>query len=138
SPAPRPGAAGSNPAAPPPPDADVRAQPRQMCSPGAWAPCDAHVAFIGPAAVVALLRTAVAAFSGAADAPWRGVNALLRHVTAEWEAQPRHRDPVFARDGWRCAVPACTSRRNLLDHHLLYDHRGAVDQRHHGDNARVC
>jgi hypothetical protein len=127
---------GLEPAAPPPPDADLRAQPRQMCSPGTWAPCDAHVAFIGPAAVVALLRTAVAAFSGAADAPWQGLERLLRHVTAEWEGQPRHRDPVFARDGWRCTVPACTSRRNLHDHHLLFRSRGGGNQR--DNRVTVC
>jgi len=51
------------------------------------------------------------------------------HAQAEWEQQPRHRDPVFARDGWRCAVPACTSRRNLHDHHLLFRSRS-------GGNAR--
>jgi hypothetical protein len=50
-------------------------------------------------------------------------------VTAEWEAQPRHRDRVFERDGWRCAVPACSARRNLHDHHVLFRSRG-------GGNAR--
>jgi hypothetical protein len=32
-------------------------------------------------------------------------------------------DPIFARDGWRCAVPACTARRNLHDHHLVFRSR---------------
>jgi hypothetical protein len=120
---------GLEPVAPPPPDADLRAEPRQMCSPGTWAPCDDQVTFVGPAAVVGLLRTAIAAFAGPADVPWQGLERLLRHVTTEWEARPRHRDPIFARDGWRCAVPACTSRRNLHDHHLLFRSRG-------GGNAR--
>lgn len=51
-------------------------------------------------------------------------------MVAGWEAEPRHRDPVFARDGWRCTVPACSSRRNLHDHHLQFRSRG-------GDNARA-
>ena len=36
---------------------------------------------------------------------------------------------VFARDRWRCTVPACSSRRNLHDHHIRFRSRG-------GDNAR--
>src|SRR2546425_4196372 len=33
------------------------------------------------------------------------------------------------RDGWRCAVPACTARTSLHDHHVIYRSRG-------GDNTR--
>jgi hypothetical protein len=120
---------GLEPVTPPPPDAHLDLAERQMCSPGTWAPCDDHVTFVGPAAVVGLLRAAVAAFARPSDVPWQGLERLLRHVTAEWEARPRHRDPIFARDGWRCAVPACTSWRNLHDHHLLFRSRG-------GGNAR--
>jgi hypothetical protein len=47
--------------------------------------------------------------------------------------QPRHRDPVFERDGWRCAVPACSARRNLHDHHLVFRSRGG----HNGRDNRV-
>jgi hypothetical protein len=39
-------------------------------------------------------------------------------------ATPRRRgDAVYIRDGWRCTAPACTSRRNLEDHHILYRSR---------------
>jgi hypothetical protein len=35
---------------------------------------------------------------------------------------------VFARDGWRCVVPGCSSRRNLHDHHLRFrSHGGSND-----------
>jgi hypothetical protein len=61
--------------------------------------------------------------------PGSRIERHLDHVHQEWSAQPRHRDPIFARDRWRCAVPACTSRRNLHDHHLLFRSRG-------GSNAR--
>ena len=48
--------------------------------------------------------------------------ALLDHALAAWSvrdpAGPR-RDPVIERDGYRCAVPGCSSRRNLHDHHIL-------------------
>ena len=50
-------------------------------------------------------------------------------MKGEWQAQPRHRDPIFARDGWRCAVPACSSRRNLNDHHIQFRSRGGTNAR---------
>jgi hypothetical protein len=120
---------GLTPVAPPPPDANLRLRGGQMCSPACWAPCDSEVSFVGPASVVALLRTAVAAFATPADVPWQGFERLLHHVVDTWSRHPRHRDPVFERDGWRCAVPGCTARRNLHDHHLLFRSRG-------GGNAR--
>jgi len=83
---------------------------------------DTEVAFSAPASIVALLRTAVLAFTGPAE-------HLLEHVKAEWESQPRHRDPIFPRDRWRCAVPACSSRKQLHDHHIVFRSRG-------GDNTR--
>ena len=81
------------------------------------------------ASVVALLWTAIRAFTPRSAPPWDGLERLLRHATAEWERRPRHRDPIFERDGWRCAVLACTARASLQDHHVIYRSRG-------GDNAR--
>jgi hypothetical protein len=103
---------------------------RQMCAPSEWEPTDADVTFRAPADTVALFRNAILAFTAPAESLWRGLEHLLQHVLDEWEAQPRHRDPVFARDGWRCTVPACSSRRNLHDHHVLFRSRG-------GGNART-
>jgi hypothetical protein len=122
---------GCTPIAPPSLDADLRTREleRQVCSPATWAPCDSAVAFVGPASVVALLRTAAAAFAISGDAPWQGLDRLLHHVVDAWSRQPRHRDPVFERDGWRCAVPGCTARRNLHDHHLLFRSRGGGNER---------
>jgi 5-methylcytosine-specific restriction endonuclease McrA len=57
------------------------------------------------------------------------VRRLMDSVITEWEAQPRHRDPVFVRDGWRCRVPACSAHRELQDHHITFRSRG-------GNNAR--
>jgi hypothetical protein len=84
---------------------------------------------LGSVSVIALFRTAILAFADPADSLPGGLEKLLLHVKAEWEGQPRHRDPIFARDGWRCAVPICTARRNLHDHHLVFRSRG-------GDNER--
>jgi hypothetical protein len=50
-------------------------------------------------------------------------------VIGDWEALPRHGDPIFERDGWRCAVPAYEARGNLHDHHIQF-------RSHGGSNAR--
>jgi hypothetical protein len=114
-----------HPVPPPPAEGSLVLPPVQMCARGA----DALVLFQGPMSVVALLRTAIRAFTPRGAPPWQGFERLLLHVIAEWERGPRHRDPVFERDGWRCAVPACTARSSLQDHHVVYRSRG-------GDNAR--
>jgi hypothetical protein len=90
--------------------------------------CDAEVRFTGPASVAALLRDVLDAFADSAEPRWTALERLLRHVITHWESTPRHHDPVFARDGWRCTVPACSSRRNLHDHHLRFRSRGGDNQ----------
>ena len=114
--------------APPPPGAALDVE-RQMCAGPDFDFPDGEVAFSAPASVVAVFRAAVLAFTGPPEALWRGFEHLLEHVKAEWTSQPRHRDPIFARDGWRCAVPTCSSRKQLHDHHIVFRSRG-------GDNGR--
>ena len=97
---------------------------------------DAEVGFRGPASVVALMRSAILAFTHPCEPPWRGLERLLEHVTTEWQRQPRHRDPVFARDGWRCAVPACNARRSLHDHHVVFRSRGGDNRQ--SNRVTVC
>jgi hypothetical protein len=94
-----------------------------------WSPLDGEIAFAGPAAVVALVQAAVAAFRRPGEPRWAGLERLLDHVIGEWESLPRHADPIFDRDGWRCAVPACEARGDLHDHHLQF-------RSHGGSNAR--
>jgi hypothetical protein len=113
---------------PPPHGEALVAPPRQMRAP-LEEELTAEITFRGPASVVALLRSAIAASHPPLTPAWTGLAQLLAHVKTEWERLPRHRDPVFARDGWRCAVPACSARRSLHDHHVLFRSRG-------GDNAR--
>jgi len=36
-------------------------------------------------------------------------------------------DPVIERDGYRCVVPGCSSRRNLHDHHVVFRSAGGSD-----------
>ena len=116
------------PPAPPPPDATLASVEWQMRAHHDET-LDADITFAAPPSVVALFRGALDAFRPAGAPLWKGCEQVLEHVCGEWESQPRHRDPVFARDGWRCAVPACTSRANLHDHHVLYRSAG-------GDNSR--
>ncbi|HYV20038.1 MAG TPA: DUF222 domain-containing protein [Verrucomicrobiae bacterium] len=62
---------------------------------------------------------------------WVGLLALLEDFALTWDtdgaAPDRRDDTVFVRDGWRCAAPGCSSRRNLEAHHLVYRSRGGPD-----------
>jgi len=96
--------------------------------------CDAEVRFSGPTSVVALLRDVLDAFADPSEPRWIGLERVLSHVITHWESAARHHDPVFARDSWRCTVPACSSRRNLHDHHIRFRSRGGDNRR---DNRTV-
>jgi hypothetical protein len=120
---------GLTPIAPRAPGSSLEIGERQMCTRPEWAMPDAEITFSAASSVVALLRTGIVAFAHPRDSLVGGLESLLLHVKAEWEAQPRHRDPIFARDGWRCAVPVCTARRNLHDHHLVFRSRGGGNGR---------
>ncbi len=60
------------------------------------------------------------------DARWLGLHALLTSYVASHDV---HRGPraVYARDGWRCMAPGCTSSAHLENHHVLYRARGGDD-----------
>jgi hypothetical protein len=92
--------------------------------------CDVEIQFTAPVSVVAFFRDTLDAFADPCVPRWTAFERLLWYVIASWESTPRHRDPIFARDGWRCTVPACSSRRSLHDHHLVFRSRG-------GGNARA-
>ena len=107
-----------------------------MRAPHEWSPVDAEISFAGPASVVALLQAAVAVFRRPGDPRWAGFDRLLHHVASDWEALPRHKDPILARDRWRCAVPACGARSNLHDHHIQFRSHGGTNA--HGNRVTVC
>jgi hypothetical protein len=57
-------------------------------------------------------------------------DAMLECALLAWgrrDPRARRPDPVMERDGYRCAVPGCTSRRNLHDHHLTFRSAGGSD-----------
>jgi hypothetical protein len=55
---------------------------------------------------------------------------MLDHVLACWsvDAKAARRHRVFERDGWRCAVPGCTSMQNLHDHHIRFRSAGGSNE----------
>jgi hypothetical protein len=55
---------------------------------------------------------------------------MLDCALASWllrDPSARRPDPVIGRDGYRCAIPGCTSRRNLHDHHVTFRSVGGSD-----------
>jgi hypothetical protein len=59
-----------------------------------------------------------------------GLEAMLDHAIAVWsepEGRVSRAHRVFARDGWRCTVPGCSSFRNLHDHHIVFRSAGGSD-----------
>lgn len=129
--------------APPPPAADVRID----CAPdvtdeevqiGAhgddvrWIPDrmeHVRLSFHVPLSVAALVETVLRHPGERTERRERAFERIVAAALLEWTAAPRHPDPVFERDGWRCTVPGCSSRRNLHDHHIVF-------RSHGGQNAR--
>jgi hypothetical protein len=88
------------------------------------------VRFFGPADVVKLFRAVLCTVRrrmerdmGSLPTEGEALGAMLDHALSSWGAldgkvPARHR--VFDRDGWRCALPGCTSMQNLHDHHIRF------------------
>ena len=58
------------------------------------------------------------------------LGVMLDHVLSTWgvideKLAASHR--IFARDGWRCATPGCSSLQNLHDHHIRFRSAGGND-----------
>jgi hypothetical protein len=68
----------------------------------------------------------VAMLFAAAFAAAGSFEAMLDHALEAWQSSGR-RHPVIERDGYRCAAPGCTSRRNLHDHHVVFRSAGGSD-----------
>jgi hypothetical protein len=88
-----------------------------------------RLAFRVPISVAVLLEIQIRRYRHRRDPDWRAFERVVAHALLEWTSAPKHRDPVFERDGFRCAVPGCRSRCNLHDHHLVFRSLG-------GDHAR--
>jgi hypothetical protein len=87
----------------------------------AWrVPIDvAGLFFAARARLRAQLRTAGRPFASEGEV----FESLLDHAIATWtlnDPSARRPDPVIERDGYRCAVPGCSSRCSLQDHHIVF------------------
>jgi len=98
----------------------LKSAPDEVC----WA------RFFGPPDVVQLFRAVLCTVrrrmekdTGRLPTAGEALGAMLDHVLVSWgeiDARVAARHRVFARDGWRCAVPGCTSMQNLHDHHIRF------------------
>jgi hypothetical protein len=57
-----------------------------------------------------------------------GLEWMLDHAITTWIAMAEPGYAVFERDRWRCTVPACTARRNLHAHHVVFRSLGGPDE----------
>jgi hypothetical protein len=100
------------------------------------APGGARLTFRAPVSVAVLLELQMRRYRHGNEQDWRTFERLVSHAILEWTSGPRHRDPVFERDGWRCVVPGCSSRRNLHDHHVVFRSQGGGNER--DNRITVC
>ncbi|TMA25446.1 MAG: HNH endonuclease [Deltaproteobacteria bacterium] len=110
---------------------------RQMCAHDVDPEATQALVFRVPLDVAALFRgvreTLRHGLERASDGPvYDGdvFDAILDGALLSWtlrDPRARRPDPVAERDGYRCAVPGCTSRCNHHDHHITYRSRGGSD-----------
>jgi hypothetical protein len=84
-------------------------------------------------ATLAMVQRRIERIRGRPSSASEALDAMLEHALAVWGAYPplatvarEHR--VFARDGWRCTVPGCSSYRNLHGHHIVFRSAGGGDE----------
>jgi hypothetical protein len=69
---------------------------------------------------------------------WECVARMIDSFLHTWDTSSdtkwRRDHRIFVRDGWRCRVPGCSSRRNLQVHHLIYRSHGGGNE---DDNLAV-
>jgi hypothetical protein len=106
---------------------------RQLCAHDVDTEATEQLCFRVPYEVAALFRAVsetLRAALGGSRCDGEVFDALLDGALLAWSLRdPRARrpDPVIERDGYRCAVPGCTSRRNLHDHHVVFRSAGGSD-----------
>jgi hypothetical protein len=100
----------------------------------AWSAETVRFFFNAPRDVARLFRATLATVqrrierrNGRTASEGEALDAMLEHAFETWErpyAKVRREHRVFARDGWRCSVPGCSSFSNLQDHHVDFRSRG--------------
>jgi hypothetical protein len=90
-------------------------------------------------AVLCTVRRAIERQTGTMPTAGQAFDAMLEHATNAWmppgsRVRAAHR--VFARDGWRCTAPGCSSFQNLHDHHIVFRSAGGGDEL--GNRTTLC
>jgi hypothetical protein len=101
----------------------------ERCRVRLWAPPEVERFF---RAVHASMRLHLERQTGCFPTAGEALGAMCDHVLEAWTTgvEPgTTRRSVFPRDGWRCAVPGCTSMRNLHEHHVVFRSRGGSNDR---------
>jgi hypothetical protein len=110
-----------------PSDPKVRCEPEDACRVLCWGPADA-IRLVR--ATLCTLRRRLGRATGGTPSEGDAFEAMLDHATLAWgggDERVRRAWRVFARDGWRCTVPGCSSYRNLHDHHIVFRSAGGGD-----------
>lgn len=83
------------------------------------------------------VRLAMERATGRLPSEGDAFEVMLCHALATWETEDpwlrqrarraKREYAIFERDGWRCSVPGCSSRRNLQAHHIVFRSAGGSD-----------
>ncbi len=86
-------------------------------------------------AVLCSVRRGLERETGRLPSEAEGFEAMLDHALRSWDVtdpwlrrRMKREYAVFERDGWRCTVPGCSSRRNLHAHHIVFRSAGGGDE----------
>jgi hypothetical protein len=93
--------------------------------------------FIGPPDIVQLfkavlctVRRRIESETGRLPTSGEALGSMLDHAFGTWgfpDEKVAARYRIYARDGWRCSVPGCSSMQNLHDHHIHFRSAGGSD-----------
>jgi hypothetical protein len=106
--------------------AGIAADPAERCCVRICAPIEIRQLF---RAVHASVRLYLERKTGRFPTAGEALGAMCDHVIDAWTPRSASTKTVFARDGWRCAAPGCTSTGNLHEHHVVFRSRGGSNDR---------
>ncbi len=114
---------------------------RQLCAHPTDSQRHASIRVLAPRDVVRLFRAVLCSVRLAIERETQRLpteadafELMLDHALATWgvddvwlRQRVRKLYPIFERDGWLCAVPGCSARRNLHAHHIIFRSHGGSD-----------
>lgn len=84
---------------------------------------------VGPRSVMKSFAAQLNAHTLPGDAGWEAAARVLAKALGAWLDEEQHSNPIFRRDGFRCAAPGCTRCRDLQEHHIVFRSQGGGNQR---------